>query len=98
MLMPELMRVFSRSCSSSWMDPITASPMSGEATLLLPATSIPSARTQAAGAPAMEAIPTTATAPAATAMKRGPAGGEHERNENRDAVTGVRAGADQTQY
>jgi hypothetical protein len=73
MLVPELIRVFARSCSSSRMDPITASPMGGEASpLLLPATSIPSARTQAAGAPATEAIPTTATTPAATAMKRGP--------------------------
>jgi hypothetical protein len=67
------MSVFALSCSSSRMDVATASPMGGEASpLLLPATSIPSDRTQAAVAPATTAMPTTATTPAATAMKRGP--------------------------
>jgi hypothetical protein len=55
------------------MDITTASPMGGEASpLALPATSIPSASTHAAGALATATIPMIATAPAATAMKRGP--------------------------
>ena len=73
MLVPELIRAFALSCNSSRMDVTTASPMGGEASpLLLPATSIPSASTQAVGAPATVTMPTTATAPAATAIKRGP--------------------------
>jgi hypothetical protein len=51
----------------------TASPMGGEASpLLLPATSTPSASTKPVEAPATAAMPTTATDPAATAMRRGP--------------------------
>src|SRR3712207_7122177 len=47
MLVPELIRAFALSCSSSRRDAATASPMGGEASpLLLPATSTPSASTQ----------------------------------------------------
>jgi hypothetical protein len=73
MLVPELIRAFVLSCNSTRMDVTTASPMGGEASpLLLPATSTPSAKTHAVGAPATAAMPTTATAPAVTAMRRGP--------------------------
>jgi hypothetical protein len=73
MLVPELIKAFALSCSSSRRDAATASPMGGEASpLLLPATSTPSASTKPVGAPATAAMPTTATDPAATAIRRGP--------------------------
>jgi hypothetical protein len=73
MLVPELIMAFALSCSSSLRDAATASPMGGEARpLLLPATSTPSASTKPVGAPATIAMPTTATDPAASAIRRGP--------------------------
>jgi len=73
MLVPELIKAFALSCKPSLMEATTASAIGGEASpLLLPATSIPTASTHAAGAQATTAMPTTAAAPAATAIKRGP--------------------------
>src|SRR5918995_5645270 len=72
-IVPELIRAFALSCKPSRMEVTTASPIGGEASpLLLPATGIPTASTHAAGAPATTAMPTTATALAAAAIKRGP--------------------------
>src|SRR5215213_2179162 len=72
-LVPELMRALALSCRSLRIEHATASPIGGEARpLLLPATSTPRARTHAAGAAATVAMPTTATAPAAPAIRRGP--------------------------
>ena len=72
-LVPLLMRALALSCRLLRIERATASPIGGEASPVLPpATSIPNAKTHAAGAAATTAMPTTAAVPAATAIRRGP--------------------------
>src|SRR5215208_7015648 len=95
MLVPELIRAFALSCSSSRRDAATASPMGGEAAAAA-SEQHPKRKHPTRGGAGDGRHADDRHRPGGDRHKaRARAGGEHERPEYRQAVAGVGAGTDQ---